>query len=675
MGLENIMNGLGLFKRKLASAALVGSLLTGCSGSQGNQSPTAPHNPLPPPPPAQPQNHAPVINSAPIISIGENSFYEYRVQATDPDGDPVSYSVEGTPWLSVSHNTVYGNSPEVLQDTNFPVKIKVSDGKSSTEQNYNLIVNNVPKAYPLSADHINKLLQVTPSNMVFSQPMDFAVNDVIGSGISSKTPNGILREIISISPDRKTIYTSQATLEQIVKKASFSFAKNLSPSNIQSSLIKSGVSNSENLEGLAFGVSLQNVVLYDRDGNQNTKSDQVIANGKISFNTGFSFDVDIDNFNLKYLKFQNTTDEIADITISSNLTGIASSKEIKLTEYVFNPLVIGYIPTVIPIPIVVTPKIGVYVNINPTQINPLGLRVLNGANLNTSLIYNNGSWSKNSDFFHDISFSPFNPTGNWDLQVSAGPKLELLLYDIAGPIAGVNSKLKLESQSGDWKLYGGFEAYMGVTMDLFSKKVAAHFEKVFDYEKVLAENASPTLPVRTDTLRAEKDAYVRLNVFPDGTKTYAGFNTSSLDVIKNYFNLPAGSETETLIQFPLASIPSNSNVTSAKLVLYGDGLYNIVGGTADIQARRISGAWTESTVKWNTKPLYAETVSSSTVYAHTAKNYEWDVTSLVQSWTKGQLLNNGIALLTNDNPDGPSRFNSREHQDSSKRPMLIISYR
>ena len=498
MGLENILYGFkGNFKRTLISSAFLGSLLIGC-GSDGPTQPPPPPNP-PPRPPTQPQNHPPVINYSPKTQCDENSFYEDIIHATDPNGDPLSYSVEGLSWLSVSHNIVYGNCPEVSRKTSFPVKIKVSDGKLSAEQSYNLTVKNLFNTYVLTTNDINNLLQVTPNTLAFSQPTSFFPGDVIGAGISSKTPHGLLRQVEAATGDGKTLYTFNPSLEQIIKKASFSFSKSLSPQNIQSINGLQGVSpfTTTNLSGFNFCVNLNNVVLYDRDGKQNTKDDQVIANGEICFNTGFSFDIDIDDFTLKYLKFQNKTKEVADITIGSNLLGIAAKKEVKITEFKFSPFVIGYLPTLIPIPLVVTPKIEVNIGIDPTQVNPLGVRVMQEADLEAWLAYQ-GSWSIGKNFTNNFDFSIFNPTINGDLKVYAGPKLEMLLYDIAGPVAGANGKLRLSHQADcEWKLYGGFEAYIGIIMELFSKKIAAHSEKVFDYEEPLAEKCGTTPPPPT----------------------------------------------------------------------------------------------------------------------------------------------------------------------------------
>ena len=485
MGLKSLLQkGKNHIRKALVAGLASSALILSC----GRDSPTSPS---PPDPPSQ--NRAPVINSAPLTHIDEHSFYEYRVQATDPDGDPISYSLAESPsWLSVSNNSVYGNPPEVLRDSTIPVKVKVSDGRASAEQSYNLNVQNLYNTHVLSSEQISGL-RVNDTSLSFFQPVNFAVNDLVSSGISAPTPSGLLREITSISSDRKTVRTTQATLEQVVRDASLSYSQELSPSTIQSFNAREGVSMSPAMSpSFNFNIGLTNVILYDRDGNMNTTYDQIIANGNLSFNTGFNFDLDLRGFKLNRLIFQNTTSDVADITIGSNLFGFASLQEVKIAEYTFNPVIMGYLPAFVPLPVVAVPKLGVYVGLDPSRTNPLSIRVKQDASLTTRLRYD-GGWVGTANFTNNFDFSIPTPTGDWDLTAYAGPRLNLLLYGIAGPSASVNTTLRLASTSGDWKLYGGLEANLGVTMEVFKRGIAAHYETVIDYEKLLAERG--TVPV------------------------------------------------------------------------------------------------------------------------------------------------------------------------------------
>jgi len=94
-------------------------------------------------------NSPPVITSAPIASVNENTQYIYDVDATDADNDTLTYNLIQSPsWLSINDETgvISGTAPEVAADTNYSVTIEVSDSMDSDTQNYLLSVINVNKA-------------------------------------------------------------------------------------------------------------------------------------------------------------------------------------------------------------------------------------------------------------------------------------------------------------------------------------------------------------------------------------------------------------------------------------------------------------------------------------------------------------------------------------------------
>jgi hypothetical protein len=220
MRLEGMLNGL---KRKVATAAMLGSLVNGCSSDSNNKGITQPRVPTT----TQPKNNLPVVTSNPITQINEHGSYEYTIQATDADGDPLSYSVQSPEWLSVSHNVVFGNAPETLKDSTVSVKLKIFDGKESVDHNYPLNVKNLFNSYTVSQRDVNSLIAEGDSNLTFSKPVNFNVGDILGSEISQATPYGILREITSISNDKLKVNTKQATLEKIIRDGSFSVIVNL----------------------------------------------------------------------------------------------------------------------------------------------------------------------------------------------------------------------------------------------------------------------------------------------------------------------------------------------------------------------------------------------------------------------------------------------------------------
>jgi hypothetical protein len=116
-----------------------------------------------------PTNNPPVITSNPITSINEGTIYNYDVDAYDNDGpSSLIYSLIQNPsWLSIDPNTgmISGTAPLVNGDTDYSVKVKVSDGKDFDTQTYILTVKDIP-SQPNHAPKItsNPVTSVTEGN-------------------------------------------------------------------------------------------------------------------------------------------------------------------------------------------------------------------------------------------------------------------------------------------------------------------------------------------------------------------------------------------------------------------------------------------------------------------------------------------------------------------------------
>ena len=94
----------------------------------------------------EPENNPPVIENIPDQDINEDASYEYQVKATDDDNDDLTYSLTQNPLdFSISSNGIIsGMTPNVSQDTDYYVEVKVSDGEDYDTQSYTLTVKDVP---------------------------------------------------------------------------------------------------------------------------------------------------------------------------------------------------------------------------------------------------------------------------------------------------------------------------------------------------------------------------------------------------------------------------------------------------------------------------------------------------------------------------------------------------
>ena len=140
-----------------------------------------------------------------------------------------------------------------------------------------------------------------------------------------------------------------------------------------------------------------------------------------------------------------------------------------------------------------------------------------------------------------------------------------------------------------------------------------------------------------------------------------------------------------LLRFDLNGIPSSCTIATARLFLY---FYDQSWSTSpDIQVRRLTASWSESSVTWRDRSSgwnnewnnrggdYASTVEATErVQSGQYGWISWDVANLVKAWRSGT-PNHGLLLREpSDSSDnrGRKRFRSREYGTSSLRPYLEI---
>jgi hypothetical protein len=130
-------------KLSLVAAAVAASFLSGCwvdhIGEDSKK--RTPSNPEPP----AIVNHAPSITGSPPPVIREGEDYDFTPSATDPDGDPLQFSIARKPsWANFNRTTgrLWG-TPDAADVGNFTnIQISVSDGdKSATLQNFDITVD------------------------------------------------------------------------------------------------------------------------------------------------------------------------------------------------------------------------------------------------------------------------------------------------------------------------------------------------------------------------------------------------------------------------------------------------------------------------------------------------------------------------------------------------------
>ena len=138
-----------------------------------------------------------------------------------------------------------------------------------------------------------------------------------------------------------------------------------------------------------------------------------------------------------------------------------------------------------------------------------------------------------------------------------------------------------------------------------------------------------------------------------------------------------------VIEFDLNTIPSNATVTSAKLSLYAIdnnlsmGQHSTLSGPNDCLLQRITSAWNQYTVTWNTQPTTTTQNEVALPASDSAtENYlNIDVTAITQDMVNNPSSSFGFMFkLQNESYYRRMNFCSSDNTNPALRPKLEVCY-
>jgi len=141
-------------------------------------------------------------------------------------------------------------------------------------------------------------------------------------------------------------------------------------------------------------------------------------------------------------------------------------------------------------------------------------------------------------------------------------------------------------------------------------------------------------------------------------------------------NLSGPDEFRLYIRFDLSALDPSSTVDTAQLELY----QFVHNGWIEYNysVMQVTGAWTESTLSWNTQPTFepvAVTAFSGSTWQggiqmwHAIPGLE----TLVQHWIDNPEQNHGLMIKPTDNFYGYAQIWSSDYTSSVLRPRLVIN--
>lgn len=324
-----------------------------------------------------------------------------------------------------------------------------------------------------------ELSRVAPGEIIIGEPTSLA-------------PNGFLRKVTSISnpSGQVVIETDQAVMEDAIQQGMAQVSRNLTPGDIQTGYQVEGMTLERGPTQGSFYMKVEDVVLYDLDGNPSTTGDQILANGSITMEPGFDFSMVVKEWELIQLDFIARDTETAELEILAKVETSLIKGEKEIARYTFTPITVF----IGPLPVVLVPVLTVNVGIDGKVYVGVTTKVTQQVQLKAGINYNNGSWKSISEATKTFQYNPPQLTAGLELKGYAGARLALLLYGFLGPYADINLYLKLEAdvfKTPWWELYGGVEVPVGIRFEVLSHKIAQYETVAIGY-KILLAQASTT---------------------------------------------------------------------------------------------------------------------------------------------------------------------------------------
>ncbi|HOZ37752.1 MAG TPA: formylglycine-generating enzyme family protein [Anaerolineaceae bacterium] len=291
------------------------------------------------------------------------------------------------------------------------------------------------------------------------------VGDIIVSGVSAVDPDGYLRKVnsVSLSGPGVIFTTIPATLEEAIQDGSAFMMDTLQPTKVVSMTALPGVTMlaPRPNELLTFYFEVNNVVLFDEDGNLSTTDDQIRANGSIEFDMEFVFYLDMQGFQVRRFSLtnENTLRDTLEIFTEVELAGL-EEEAILATQY-FSPITL----MVGPLPVVFVPKLDLVVGVDGSVKIGISTEVSHEFSMRAGIQYQySNGWSPIAEVTNTFSFTPPHLTFEMTLKGYFGARFNLYLYGLAGPFVKITPYLEIKVEPLEqpwWTLYGGIDVPVG----------------------------------------------------------------------------------------------------------------------------------------------------------------------------------------------------------------------
>jgi hypothetical protein len=294
-----------------------------------------------------------------------------------------------------------------------------------------------------------------------------AAGDVIVADVHAPLlPVGALRRVERV--DRAgglVLTTAPASLADAIESGSIHQTVELRSDDIAALRLPGGARPEVGPSGLTFG--LNDVVLFDGDGQAATTGDQVVMNGNIAIEPDLDFDLDISGFSLKEASVSVVGEVSGNVNIDARREATLSGDPMTLANIELLPLTFF----VGPVPVVITSDIDLLVGVDGTVTAKMNLGFQADIDARVGFGLKDGSFGPIAEIAPSgsVELQSFDDGVVGTARLYAGPRVNIGLYGIHAGHATL--KVYTEAQvdaAADpwWCLSAGMEGSAGVEIEV-----------------------------------------------------------------------------------------------------------------------------------------------------------------------------------------------------------------